>query len=222
MSHSHNGFFLSQAAHQAMVLGIKIAFLTPHGSPGYFNQGSVQPAISLADLTTFVLASAFIIRRTNTSPGGQMAMGRKAAHVHSNLSNDCLGRPLTHPGGGADSLDLFGKRGQATFHLLADPFNGFIQKVQMGENLLQHKALMGTETALQSLLALRKLLRSRPRARSATTWGSVLPESRASSMALPETPMTSVATEESLILADSRSLCKRFTSLTRSSIRDFR
>ena len=47
--------------------------------------------------------------------------------------------------------------------------------------------------------------RNRPRARSANALGSVSPAAKAANMARPEAPSTSVATEDSLMLAPSNS-----------------
>jgi hypothetical protein len=56
------------------------------------------------------------------------------------------------------------------------------------------------------------------RARSASTSGSVVPATSASSMSRPDLPRTSAATQSSLIPASSRALCSRVTSRTSSWI----
>ena len=60
--------------------------------------------------------------------------------------------------------------------------------------------------------------RSLPRARSASSSGSCVPETSASSIRRPETPSTLEATEESLIPPSCRVFSKRWTSRVRSSI----
>jgi hypothetical protein len=62
------------------------------------------------------------------------------------------------------------------------------------------------------------LVRSRPLANAASTAGSWVPATRASSIARPEAPMTSVATLESLIPASCKTLSSRWTSRLRSWI----
>lgn len=61
---------------------------------------------------------------------------------------------------------------------------------------------MGTEAACEGLAQSWKLApQPAPRASSASTPGSVVPQTNASSMARPETPSTSAATPESLMPA---------------------
>ena len=60
--------------------------------------------------------------------------------------------------------------------------------------------------------------RSLPLASSASTAGSVVPATSASSIARPEAPRMSVATQSSLIPVSSRILCSRFASRWRSPI----
>jgi hypothetical protein len=58
--------------------------------------------------------------------------------------------------------------------------------------------------------------RKAPRARSASVAGAVVPATRASGMARPETPSTSVATAASLMSASSNTLCSRLMARERS------
>jgi hypothetical protein len=61
-------------------------------------------------------------------------------------------------------------------------------------------------------------LRSLPLASSASTTGSVVPRQSASSIARPEAPSISLATQSSLIPLSARILCSRFASRWRSWI----
>jgi hypothetical protein len=65
-------------------------------------------------------------------------------------------------------------------------------------------------------------LRGSPRARSAWTSGSVVPDTSASSISRPDTPSTSVAIEDSFTPAPSSTLCRRLASRARSWISDLR
>ena len=60
--------------------------------------------------------------------------------------------------------------------------------------------------------------RSLPLARSASTAGSVVPVTSASSIARPEVPRMSEATQSSLIPVSSKILCSRFASRCRSPL----
>ena len=73
-------------------------------------------------------------------------------------------------------------------------------------------AWSGVEAALQRLASAGILVRSLPLARSASTSGSVVPATSASSIARPETPRMSVATQSSLIPVSSSALCSRLAS----------
>jgi hypothetical protein len=75
-------------------------------------------------------------------------------------------------------------------------------KVRQGE--ADEQRVVATKPPSQRLAELGKLARSRPLASSASTWGSRSPATSASSIARPEAPSTSVATESSLMPASSK------------------
>ena len=73
------------------------------------------------------------------------------------------------------------------------------------------------EAALERLAERRDLRRAAcPSRESASTSGSVVPATSASSIARPETPRMSVATQSSLIPVSSSALCSRFASRWRA------
>jgi hypothetical protein len=72
----------------------------------------------------------------------------------------------------------------------------------VGQYLAHHEGVMGGEVSLpRASRSAGSLERRRPRANSASTSGSVVPLTSASSIALPEAPSTLVATQESLMAA---------------------
>jgi hypothetical protein len=82
--------------------------------------------------------------------------------------------------------------------------------------------VVSAEVAEQGLAQGRKFLAQLPQARSARTSGSVVPATKASSMARPEAPSRRVATEVSLIPVSSSTLWRRLAWRVRSWMRSFR
>jgi hypothetical protein len=84
--------------------------------------------------------------------------------------------------------------------------------LQVRQGQADEQRVVGTKPAPQRLAQLGELGRSRPLASSASVWGSRSPATRAASIARPEAPSTSVATESSLMPASSRVFWARWPS----------
>ena len=141
-----------------------------------------------------------------------MAGAGEHAHVDPDLGDDALGGTPAHPGDRVQAITGLSERGD-------DPVD---RRVEFGDGPLQLLHVLQGEPHQQGVMAPKRprrasrssgsLLRSRPWASSATTLGSRSPASSAHSIARPETPSTSAATEPSRIEASSKVLWMRWHS----------
>jgi hypothetical protein len=94
--------------------------------------------------------------------------------------------------------------------------------VEVRQDLGDKKAVMLPEAATQGLPQGGKFLAQRPASQVGQDSASVVPWTSASSMARPETPRMSVATDADVTPASSSTLWRRFAARVRSWINDFR
>ena len=76
-----------------------------------FDQIPFQPLVSLTGLAALALPRTLVIPRTKSCPGSQMAVRRKTAHIHANLSHYRLCHFLVHSRNGIQKGYLLKKRG---------------------------------------------------------------------------------------------------------------
>jgi hypothetical protein len=107
----------------------------------------------------------------------------KAAHVGADLSDHGLGGAFGDAGDRGGRGDARCERAELLPDRVREPVDVLIQEVQVGEDRADHQCVVGLEAALQRLAQLRQLLRSLPLASSASTAGSVVPATSASSIA---------------------------------------
>jgi len=197
-------------------LGLEIAaFGTGGGQRGFF-EGDPEEFAALAALSGAVPAGGLVVARAASRPGREMPGGGEDRHVGADLSDHRLS------GAGGDAGDGGGQRdgrlpGRAQFGLdrLRQFGDVLIEEVQVREDRADDQRVMGLKAALQGLSERGQLLRNTPPAR---TSGSVVPATSASSIARPETPRMSVATQSSLIPVSSSALRSRLASRWRSAI----
>jgi hypothetical protein len=142
----------------------------------------------------------------------------EAGHVHSDLGHDGLGAAAVDAGDGVQQLNLRPERGDRPLDLGGQPSDGLVQVVELGQDLPDEQGVAGSEPAGEGLAELGIFFRSVPLASSARAWGSVVPSTRAPSMARPDAPRICEATEESLMPASCSTLSSRWASLARSWI----
>jgi hypothetical protein len=107
---------------------------------------------------------------------------RKARHVRADLrQDDFRGAPID-TGDGVEQPDLSRERGEAALDLLREPVDGVLEVLDVREQLADEKRVVLAEAALERLAQL-----------------SRVPSTSAASIARPETPSTSEATELSLM-----------------------
>jgi hypothetical protein len=142
----------------------------------------------------------------------------EAGHVHSDLGHDGLGAAAIDAGDGVEQLNLGAERGYHPLDLRGQPADGLIQVVELGQDLPTSRAWWDPNRPVRASRSWGIFFRSVPLASSARAWGSVVPSTRAPSMARPDAPRIYEATEESLMPASCSTLSSRWASLARSWI----
>src|SRR5712692_3420032 len=134
-----------------------------------FHEEDAEPGTSLARLPTQALACAFAVARAHPRPGGQMPCGGKTRHIQADLGENAFRRTSTDAWNGAKQRhsECPGKRrslaclpGLLCWSLLlhpcrdfvADTGNGFIERIDLGEQLGQQEAMMRLHHPHQGLL----------------------------------------------------------------------
>jgi hypothetical protein len=141
--------------------------------------------------------------------------GGEDGHVEADLGEDVLGGAGLDPVQGAQKLNGRRERAQLLLDRLREPLDLLVEEVEVGEDRSTSSACSGSKRPSSASLSAGIFLRSLPRARSASTSGSVVPRTSASSIARPETPRMSVATQSSLIPVSSSVLCSRCAACRR-------
>jgi hypothetical protein len=144
-----------------------------------------------------------------------VARAREAAHVRADLGQDRLGRPAADARDRLEPHDLGLERAQPCLDLGRYLGDQPVDRVEVPEEGRQQEALVRTNPALERLEEGVVLVAQPARARAAIVSGSTSPPTRASSIARPEVPTTSEATEASLMFAPSRTFWIRLTSAVR-------
>src|SRR3989454_4478247 len=98
VGHGHHGFLVPAMPHHASVSGLQRTVLRASRRRGGFDEGHSQPPVAFPSLPGFVLPRALVVARTDPRPTGQMPVARETAHIHPELGDDHLGRPLIDPG----------------------------------------------------------------------------------------------------------------------------
>lgn len=72
MGQSDDGFFMSHALAQSLVVGAQVGSLAPRGSTRRFYESLTQPSIPLACFRAQLFACTDLGKRTQTRPGDEM------------------------------------------------------------------------------------------------------------------------------------------------------
>src|SRR6266545_6288238 len=171
-----------------------------------------SPPVALAGPPGLVLPRTLVVARTQAGPTGEMRRRREHAHIHPDLGDEHLRRPPIHAGDRVQATHLLRKRGDDLGDVRTQRLDHFVELVEVGQQLTDEKGVMGRKRPARAWRNAGSFLRSLPRARSAKTSGSPVPRSKASSIARPETPRTSLATDANLMPASSSTFCSRLAS----------
>ena len=80
MGQGDNGFLVSHAFTQALVVGPQVRPLATGGGASRFHEGLTQPSVPFACFRTQPFARTDLGLRTRARPGDEMSFGRKAIH----------------------------------------------------------------------------------------------------------------------------------------------
>jgi hypothetical protein len=138
--------------------------------------------------------------------------GREHRHVGADLGNDRLRGPLAHPGDGVQPVSSPGERGEHPVDVGIELGDRPLKLLQVRHGQADQQPMMGTKAAPQGLAQLRELGAQPPLGQLSQHLWSRSPATSASSIARPEAPSTSVATESSLMPASSSVFWMRWPS----------
>src|SRR5712692_6502400 len=149
-----------------------------------------------------------------------MRVAREDAHVDAELSDQHLGAEAGDAGDRLEQLAFARERGDHLLDPRAEGGDRLVQVVDVGEDLRDEQGPWWSlrKRPASASLSAGSLRRRRPRASSASSSGSCVPATSASSISRTETPSVLEATLESLIPASCMTLSRRCTSRLRSSI----
>src|SRR2546423_1830174 len=88
MSQCRYGFLLATPTSHAVIEGRQIMVFGMGDGPRDFKQDTSQVRIAFRRLAAEPLAPTLLVSGTQSSPRGQMFVGRKARHIRTDLGND--------------------------------------------------------------------------------------------------------------------------------------
>lgn len=141
-----------------------------------------------------------------------MGGGGEHRHVDPELGDHGLGGPLADPGDGVEAVTGLGERGDDPVDRHVEFGAGPLQLLDVVQGPPHQQGVVGAEVAASCLPQLGKLVAEATPGQLGEDLGSRSPASRARSIARPETPSTSVATEPSRMAASSKVLWMRWHS----------
>ena len=216
-------FLVSAAAFDLLVLGAQVGVLGADGGVGGLDQRGA--AGSGLPLRVVLIGACRRIRRCRgRSPSSWRHVDRTAKRVMSGPSS----ARITCAAAGGDTRDrcqqlrLVRERDQPLLDLRGQRRDRLVQIVDVREDLRDDQRVVRFEVARERLPQRRQLLAQCAPCELGQNLGSRVPDTSASSISRPDTPSTSVATQDSLTPASSSTLCSRFASRARSWISDLR
>jgi hypothetical protein len=203
MGNSSNGAFPATSRRKPAVLRRKIFVLGLSCCLGCFGEGSFYPGVASAGVSALPLARALVVARTYLGPRSQMSGAGESTHVGPSLRQYLLGTATAHPGYRVQPFNglLIGSHpsGYLSVQFLKLQSDG----VQDPQVTGKHKPWVRTYLAPQRLLEERELVPEFAFGQVSQHIGVGLTGCQARSIASPEAPITSLATQSSLMLAAS-------------------
>jgi hypothetical protein len=122
----------------------------------------LQIEIAFSCLPALMLPCALVVPRAERRPGGKVFLRREGIHIDADLGDDRFGNAHADPCHRIEQFRLLLKRGKIEGYLITETGNRFIEEVDVSEYGAENQAVMGRETACQSLSQLRKFLPETP------------------------------------------------------------
>lgn len=163
------------------VLGLRgqiVGFFTASNHPGELAPHRAQGAMAFRGLSTQAFPTADRVARRDSSPGGEGFGGGKAAHLRPNRCDDHSCANLQGCRQAFQHAHLLGKRDEALLDLSCDLFDGLVQKVERGQDLLQQEALVRLKTAIPCQTKVGDLGTSAPTSQLGQRLGIALPDNQ--------------------------------------------
>src|SRR3954464_4177546 len=201
------------------VLGFEVVALDADRGHGGLLEREVQPLRAVAGLAGAAFAGRLIVGGAAPGPRREVPRGRELRHVGADLADDALGAAALDAGHRAHQLNRRRERAD----LLGDHAGELLGICSSRKSTWRkiapiHSRWWASKCPASASRSAGICLRIWRRASSASTAGSVSPATSASSMSRPDLPITSEATQPSLMPASSSALCSRLTSRARSWI----
>src|SRR5262249_46687378 len=196
----------------ATVEGLQIATVgADRGERGVLER-VVEPLAAFAGADRATLAGGLIVAGTLAGPRRDVARGWKDAHIDADLGDDVLGRTLLDAGL-VQRSSIAAAKGASCSSIAAEMRWICSSRKSICARMAPIKsACRGSNRPSRASRSAGILARILPFARSARISGSVVPAISASSIARPDLPRMSVATQSSLMPVSSSALCSRFVS----------
>ena len=145
------GFGVPAAALDAVVAGGQVGAFGAHDRLGGLGQGSAEPLGSLAGFAGVLFAAGFALAGADPAPGGEVRVGREAAHVGADLGQQHLGGALVDAGDRVEQLQLMGERAGQLLDLRGQGCDRLIEEVDLRQHLSDQQRVMAGEAALERL-----------------------------------------------------------------------
>ena len=212
------GATVAAAGLEASVLGGEVGVVAVGGGERGFQEGGAEPLGAFAGVCGAAFASRFVVAGAEAGPADEMpAVGKTVMSVPISAMITSAVRCLT-PGIVQSSRAAVAK-GASCSSTASESRSICSSRKSMWARIADTTSACSELKRPSSASCNAGIFcLSLPLARPARTTGSVVPRQSASSIALPETPRMSVATQSSLIPVSSRILCSRLASRWRSPI----
>src|SRR3989454_4373647 len=152
MGYGHDGSLGATVPEHPSESRLQRAVLCPTRPRGRFDERRAQPAVALSHLAGLVLPGTLIVSRTEGGPAREVARAGKRAHVHADLRDDDLRGALIDPGNAIQPRQRVGERGDHRLHLPAQNPDGFIQIVEVRQQLPDQERVMPPEASRDDAL----------------------------------------------------------------------
>ena len=106
-----------------------------------------QPAIAFARASGAPLAGTFVLAGTQARPTADVTIGREDDHVESEFGHEVFSAVAADARNRVQSLDHWRETGEESSDLLGERVQGFIEVIQVGEDVTGQEGMMRTEAA---------------------------------------------------------------------------
>ena len=146
MGHSHNRFLLTASGGEPSLLSRQVSRLRVRRRMGGLGQASPQDLLAFAGLARMAFARTGVVARGHARPGRQRLRSGEAVHVRPHLRHDRFGGLARNAGKGIQQRHRLLKRAARWLDLLIKTCHGFLEAVDLAQQLGQHKAVLSSRS----------------------------------------------------------------------------